>query len=75
MATLGRPRSITTSHTVVLDNGNGALKIGLSSALQPKCMPNAIMRARRARGNIIGAQLDDCVDAAGLTYRRAFEKG
>ena len=37
-------------------------------------MPNAIMRARRARGNIVGSQLDDCVDAAGLAYRRAFEK-
>eukprot|EP00048_Salpingoeca_helianthica_P024616 m.33786 g.33786 ORF g.33786 m.33786 type:complete len:392 (+) comp9491_c0_seq2:1002-2177(+) len=60
---------------LILDNGGGFLKAGLAQAASPISFPNAIMKSKRGRNFIIGSQINNCIDVAGLSYRRACEKG
>ncbi|CAH4029494.1 unnamed protein product [Pieris brassicae] len=59
----------------ILDNGAYTAKVGLST-MEPKIVPNCIMKAKSERRRpFIGSQLDECRDASGLFYILPFQKG
>lgn len=61
---------------LVLDNGAGSVKIGYSTDIEPKIIPNCVSKAKNVRTRIfIGDQIDDCKDLSGLYYLLPFQKG
>uniref|UniRef100_A0A336LZW8 Actin-related protein 6 n=1 Tax=Culicoides sonorensis TaxID=179676 RepID=A0A336LZW8_CULSO len=67
---------MTEKLTLILDNGAYNAKIGLSSAANPKVIPNCIMKAKSERRRaFIGGQVNECRDASGLYYILSFQKG
>lgn len=59
----------------ILDNGAYTAKVGLST-MEPKIVPNCIMKAKSERRRpFVGSQIDECRDASGLFYILPFQKG
>ncbi|KAG6447249.1 actin-related protein 6 [Manduca sexta] len=59
----------------ILDNGAYTAKVGFST-MEPKVVPNCIMKAKSERRRpFIGSQIDECRDASGLFYILPFQKG
>lgn len=66
---------MTETSCYILDNGAYTAKVGFSS-MEPKIVPNCIMKAKSERRRpFIGSQIDDCRDASGLFYILPFQKG
>lgn len=66
---------MTDSSCYIVDNGAYTAKVGFST-LEPKIVPNCIMKAKSERRRpFIGSQIDDCRDASGLFYILPFQKG
>ncbi|XP_013398165.1 actin-related protein 6 [Lingula anatina] len=61
---------------LVMDNGAYSAKVGYSTAVSPKIIPNCITKARNVRTRIfIGDQIEDCKDLSGLFYILPSQKG
>ncbi|KAL4717877.1 hypothetical protein ACJJTC_005722 [Scirpophaga incertulas] len=59
----------------IVDNGAYTAKLGIST-MEPKVVPNCIMKAKSERRRpFIGSQIDECRDASGLFYILPFQKG
>ncbi|XP_028156816.1 actin-related protein 6 [Ostrinia furnacalis] len=66
---------MTETSCYILDNGAYTAKVGFSS-MEPKIVPNCIMKAKSERRRpFVGSQIDDCRDASGLFYILPFQKG
>ncbi|KAI5643716.1 actin domain-containing protein [Phthorimaea operculella] len=66
---------MTETSCYILDNGAYTAKVGFSS-MEPKVVPNCIMKAKSERRRpFIGSQIDECRDASGLFYILPFQKG
>lgn len=66
---------MTETSCYILDNGGYTAKAGFSS-MEPKVVPNCIMKAKSERRRpFIGSQIDECRDASGLFYILPFQKG
>lgn len=66
---------MSDSSCYILDNGAYTAKVGFST-LEPKIVPNCIMKAKSERRRpFIGSQIDECRDASGLFYILPFQKG
>ncbi|XP_049882770.1 actin-related protein 6 [Pectinophora gossypiella] len=66
---------MTETSCYILDNGAYTAKVGFSS-MEPKIVPNCIMKAKSERRRpFIGSQIDECRDASGLFYILPFTKG
>ncbi|ESN92061.1 hypothetical protein HELRODRAFT_158017 [Helobdella robusta] len=62
--------------TVMLDNGAYTAKVGYISEMNPKIIPNCVIKAKTVRNRIfIGNQIDECKDLSGLYFLLAFQKG
>jgi len=60
----------------VLDNGGYTIKAGFVSSVEPRIMPNAVMKAKSERRRpFIGDQLEECRDVSGLYYILPVQKG
>ncbi|XP_053621510.1 actin-related protein 6 [Plodia interpunctella] len=66
---------MTETSCYIVDNGAYTAKVGFSS-MEPKIVPNCIMKAKSERRRpFIGSQIDECRDASGLFYILPFQKG
>lgn len=66
---------MTDTSCYILDNGAYSAKVGFSS-MEPKVVPNCIMKAKSERRRpFIASQIDECRDASGLFYILPFQKG
>lgn len=66
---------MTETACYIVDNGAYTAKVGYSS-MEPKVVPNCIMKAKSERRRpFIGSQIDECRDASGLFYILPFQKG
>jgi len=68
---------MATKNVFVLDNGGCTIKAGFaSSSVEPRIMPNAVMKAKSERRRpFIGDQLEECRDISGLYYILPVQKG
>ncbi|KAI8354418.1 actin family [Mortierella sp. GBAus27b] len=66
---------MSTTRTLVVDNGASLIKCGYADDNTYKTIPNNITRSKTERKTFIGDQLETCKDFSGLYYRLPFEKG
>ncbi|CCL99741.1 uncharacterized protein FIBRA_01763 [Fibroporia radiculosa] len=65
------------SSLVVVDNGAHTIKAGVvgTHGINPRIVPNAIVRSKGDKQTYIGHESDKCSDFSSLHYRLPFEKG
>eukprot|EP00035_Acanthoeca_spectabilis_P025765 m.459814 g.459814 ORF g.459814 m.459814 type:complete len:423 (-) comp21839_c0_seq1:56-1324(-) len=62
--------------TVVIDNGGGTVKVGWATDASPVVVDNAKAKTRSAKGKVlIGAQIEETRNKAGLLFKRPVQKG
>eukprot|EP00727_Mastigamoeba_balamuthi_P002602 m51a1_g12339 putative actin-related protein 6 (408) ;mRNA; r:506005-507574 len=60
---------------LIVDNGSGLLKYGLSTQEAPTVAPNCAARSRKDRTAYVGADIDECERPFDLAFRRPAERG
>ncbi|VDO39762.1 unnamed protein product [Haemonchus placei] len=62
--------------TVILDNGGHTMKIGTSRDIEPRLIPNCIVKAKADRKReFVADEQSECTDKTGLFYVLPFERG
>ncbi|VDM53446.1 unnamed protein product [Angiostrongylus costaricensis] len=62
--------------TVILDNGGYTMKIGTSRDIEPRLIPNCIVKAKADRKReFVAEEQFECSDKTGLFYVLPFERG
>ena len=67
---------MSESATLVLDNGSYTVKAGLSVNVEPRVIPNCLMKTKsERRKTFIGNQVEECRDLSALFYIYPHQKG
>ncbi|WKX94217.1 hypothetical protein Q1695_011463 [Nippostrongylus brasiliensis] len=62
--------------TVILDNGGYTMKIGTTRDIEPRLIPNSIVKAKADRKReFVADEQSECTDKTGLFYVLPFERG
>ncbi|VDP54443.1 unnamed protein product [Heligmosomoides polygyrus] len=62
--------------TIILDNGGYTMKIGTSRDIEPRVVPNCIVKAKADRKReFVADEQAECMDKTGLFYVLPFERG
>ncbi|KAK6049186.1 hypothetical protein COOONC_13309, partial [Cooperia oncophora] len=68
--------SMVGQETVILDNGGYTMKIGTSRDIEPRLIPNCIVKAKADRKReFVADEQSECTDKTGLFYVLPFERG
>lgn len=60
---------------IVIDNGAGKLKYGISGEINPKSCTNASAKVGKSMQYLIGDQIDSYVHGSQLLFNRPFDRG